>query len=165
MKLTGWLGGALVAGGMAVAMRSGCLSKSQAPDERFAGRLDDLCAIARKNIDKPEVGVRAIGRYMDKHTGDMLGEWGDTIAAIERIQDDTKHDDRARLARDRMRKPVLACSADWVAFNHAVERDPKAKALVERFAERLQRTFEIIGSGSMTLENLPSELEAAISRL
>ena len=164
MKLTGWLAGALVAGGVVMTMRSGCLSKSQAPDERFAGRLDDLCAIARKHIDSPEIGVRALGRYMDKHTGDMLGEWGDTIAAIERIPDDKKHDDRARLARDRMRKPVLACSADWVAFNHAVERDPKAKALVERFAERLQRTFEIIGSGS-TLENLPSELEAQINRL
>jgi hypothetical protein len=171
MKLTGWLAGALVAGGVVMTMRSGCLSKSQAPDERFAGRLDDLCAIARKHVDTPEVGVRALGRYFDKHVGDMLGEWGDTIAAIERIPDDKKHDDRARLARDRMRKPALACAADWQAFNRAVERDPKAKALVERFAERLQRTFEIIGSGASVtgpravLENLPSELEAAIDRL
>ena len=161
MKLTGWLAGALVAGGVVMTMRGGCLAKSEAPDERFAGRLDDMCEIARKHLDTPEIGVRALGRYLDKHTGDMLGEWGDTLAAIERIPDDAKHDARARLARDRMRKPVLACAADWQAFNRAVERDPKARALVERFAERLQRTFEIIGSGT-AFADLPAELEHAI---
>jgi hypothetical protein len=164
MKLTGWLTGALLAGGVVLTMRSGCLSKGPAPDERFASRLDDACEIARKNIDTPERGVRALGRYFDKHTGDLLGEWGDTIAAIERIPDDAKHDARARVARDRMRRPVLACANDWARFNHAVENDPAAKALVERFAERLQRTFEIIGSGS-ALRDLPSELERAIEKL
>jgi hypothetical protein len=164
MKLTGWFTGALLAGGVVFTMRSGCLSKSAAPDERFAGRLDDMCQIARKNVDTPERGVKQLGRYLDKHVGDLLGEWGDTIAAIERIPDDKKHDDRARLARDRMRAPVLACAGDWNAFNHAVERNPAAKALVERFAERLQRTFEIIGSGA-SLADLPSELEHTIDRL
>jgi hypothetical protein len=165
MKLTGWFAGAVVVGGVVMTMRSsGCLSKGPAPDERFAGRLDDICEIARKNMDSPERGVRSLGRYFDKHAGDMLGEWGDTIAAIERIPDDKKHDDRARLARDRMRKPVLACANDWNAFNRAVERDPAAKALVQRFAERLQRTFEIIGSG-WSFADLPSELEHTIDRL
>lgn len=162
MKLTRWVVGALIAGGVVLTMRSGCLSKGPAPDERFASRLVDLCEIARKNVDSPERGVRLLGRYLDKHTGDLLGEWGDTIAAIERIPDDTKHDDRARLARDRMRK--ASCAEDWNAFNRAVERDPAAKALVERFAERLQRTFEIIGSG-WSLKNLPSALETAIEKL
>jgi hypothetical protein len=164
MKLTGWLIGALVAGGVVITIRSGCLSKGPAPDERFASRLDDLCEVARKNVEKPVRGVQLLGSYLDKHTGDLLGEWGDTIAAIERIPDDAKHDARARLARDRMRKPVLACANDWAAFNRAVENDPAAKAMVERFAERLQRTFEIIGSGS-PLRELPSALDRAIDRL
>ena len=165
MKLTGWITGALLAGGVVFAMRGGCLNRSSAaPDERFAGRLDDMCQIARKNISTPETGLRRLGAYLDKHTGDMLGEWGDTIAAIERIPDDAKHDARARLARDRMRKPVLACAGDWNRFGQAVENDPAAKALFEHFAERLARTFEIIGSG-FTLHELPSELDQAIDRL
>ena len=163
MKLTGWLSGALVAGGVVFAMR-GCLSKSAAPDERLAGRLDDMCQIARKHVDTPEAGLRQLGRYLDEHTGDLLGEWGDTLAAIERIPDDAKHDQRARLARDRIRQPVLACQRDWMAFGQAVEADPAAKALLERFSERLSRTFEIIGSG-WSLHDLPSELDAAIERL
>ena len=168
MKLTGWLTGALLAGGVVITMRSGCLSKGPAPDERFASRLDDMCEIARKNVETPELGVRSLGRYLDKHTGDLLGEWGDTIAAIERIPDDAKHDARARVARDRMRKPMLACAADWAAFNHAVDNDPAARALVERFAARLQRTFEIIGSGGSNMLDpldLPSALDRAIDRL
>ena len=164
MKLTGWLTGALLAGGVVITMRTGCLSKAPAPDERFASRLDDMCEIARKNVETPERGVRSLGRYLDKHTGDLLGEWGDTIATIERIPDDAKHDARARVARDRMRQPVLACAADWAAFNHAVENDPAARALVERVAERLQRTFEIIGSG-WSFRDLPSALDRAIDRL
>ncbi len=163
MKLSGWITGALVAGGVVFAMR-GCLTKERAPDERLAGRLGDLCAIARKNVDTPETGLRKLGAYLDAHTGDLLGEWGDTIAAIERIPDDAKHDDRARVARDRIRKPVLACQNDWARFGQAVENDPAAKALLEHFAERLSRTFEIIGSG-WSLHDLPSELDHAINRL
>jgi len=162
MKLTGWFSAALVGGGVVFMVRSGCLSKGPAPDERFASRLDDMCEIARKNVDSPERGVTLLGRYLDKHTGDMLGEWGDTIATIERIPDDKKHDDRARLARDRMRRPVIACANDWSAFGRAVEANPAAKAKVDRFAERLQRTFEIIGS---SFESLPSALDAAIANL
>ncbi len=163
MKLSGWITGALVAGGVVFAMR-GCLSGSPAPDERLAGRLDDMCQIARKNVDKPEAGLRRLGAYLNEHTGDLLGEWGDTIATIERIPDDAKHDARARLARDRIRKPVLACQSDWARFGQAVENDPAAKAMLEHFMERLSRTFEIIGSG-WSLHDLPSELEPAIDRL
>jgi hypothetical protein len=105
-----------------------------------------------------------MGRYLDRHTGDLFGEWGDTLAAIERIPNDDKHDDRARLARDRIRKPLLACQRDWMRFGQAVENDPAAKALLEHFNERLSRTFEIIASG-WTLRDLPRELDQAIDRL
>jgi hypothetical protein len=163
MRARGWLAGALVAGGVVMTMR-GCLSKKAAPDERLAGRLTDLCEIARKHIDTPEAGLRTMGRYLDRHTGDLFGEWGDTLAAIERIPNDDKHDDRARLARDRIRKPVYACQRDWMRFGQAVENDPAAKALLEHFSERLSRTFEIIGSG-WTLRDLPAEIDQALSRL
>lgn len=156
-----WLAGAVVAGG-AVMMMRGCLSRTPAPDERLAGRLTDLCEIARQHVDTPEAGVRQIGRYLDRHTGDLLGEWGDTLAAIERIPDDGKHDDRARLARDRIRRPLLACQRDWMRFGQAVENDPAAKAMVERFSERLSRTFEIIGSG-VTLRDLPRALDRLLA--
>ena len=164
MKLTGWFAGALVAGGVVMTMRSGCLSRGPAPDERFASRLDDLCEIARKNVETPVRGVERLGAYLDRHTGDLFGEWGDTLAAIERIPDDAKHDQRARLARDRMRRPIAACANDWSAFSRAIEENPEAKAKVERFAERLQRTFEIIGSG-VSLHDLPRVLDHAIEGL
>jgi hypothetical protein len=163
MRARGWLAGAVVAGGVVMTMR-GCLSKKPAPDERLAGRLTDLCEIAKQHIDTPEAGLRTMGRYLDRHTGDLLGEWGDTLAAIERIPNDDKHDDRARLARDRIRRPLNACQRDWMRFGQAVENDPAAKALLEHFSERLSRTFEIIGSG-VTLRDLPAEMDRALSRL
>ena len=163
MRARGCFAGALVAGGVVMTMR-GCLSRKPAPDERLAGRFADLCDIAKKHVDTPEDGLRTMGRYLDRHTGDMFGEWGDTLAAIESIPNDDKHDDRARLARDRIRKPLLACQRDWMRFGQAVENDPAAKALLEHFNERLSRTFEIIMSG-WTLRDLPDELDHVLSRL
>jgi len=143
-----WLVAGAIAIGGVVFIRGGCLNAgSKAPDERFASRLDDLCSIARGNIDTPVRGVQKLGAYMAKHTGDLLGDFGSTLAAIERIPDDAKHDARARLARDRIRKPMIACQADWLRFGNAVENNPEASALMERFSVRLNRTFEIIFSG------------------
>ena len=139
----------------------GCLSKA-APDERLAGRFDDLCDIARKNVDTPQKGVRSIGLYMLKHTDDMLGEFGATIATIEAIKDDDKHDDRAHVARDRIRAPLRACEADWMRFFDAVDNDEKASEMVSSAAERLNRTFEIIFSAKMDLRHLPQQLQGKL---
>lgn len=162
MKPRSWLAGAVLAGGVVFAMR-GCLTqRHEAPDEQLAGRLIAMCKIARANVSSPEPGVRALGRYLDRHVGDLLGEWGATLAAIERIPDDWHHDERARLARDRLRKPLLACERDWARFGDAVQRDPAATALVERFNMRLSRTFEIIFSnGQFDLRRLLDQLEHA----
>jgi len=144
-----WLVAGAIAIGGVVFVRGGCLNQgSKAPDERLAGRLDDLCAIARGNVETPVRGVHKLGGYMAKHTGDLFGDFGSTLAAIERIPDDAKHDARARLARDRIRKPVIACQADWLRFGNAVENNPEASELMERFNERFSRTLEIILSGS-----------------
>lgn len=163
-----WLAvAALVAGGAVMTMRGGCLdSSTKAPDELLAVRFEEMCAIARANISTPERGVRKLGHYLGKHAGDITGDWGATLAAIERIDDDRKHDDRARLARDRIRTPLRACERDWVRFGNAVEADPKAKALVDRFSIRFNRTIEIIFSGAkLDLLTLPSTLGDAIDQL
>jgi hypothetical protein len=162
MKTRDLIIGALVVVGVVFAMK-GCLSSDKAPDERLAGRFEALCDIARANVETPEKGVRKLGRYLGKHTGDLLGEFGDTLAAIETIADDGKHDQRALQARRRIGKPLRACEMDWVRFGDAVDRDPAASALVERFSIRLNRTLEILfGEGRrFDFATLPRDLGAA----
>lgn len=165
MTTKGVLAGVLVAAGLVLTIRGGCLNETtKAPDERLANRLDELCEIAKDNIETPVRGVQRLGHYMAKHSGELHGDWGATLAAIERIQDDAKHDARARVARDRIRKPLIACQRTWMRFGEAVERNPEASAMVDRFNKRLNRTFEIIFSGapSLTFRELPQQLERLI---
>jgi hypothetical protein len=164
--MTGWILGVLVTAGTIVTIKAGCLSSGRAPDERLAGHFDKLmCGIARDNIKTPEKGVRELGRYLDKHAREMFGDFGDMIATIERIKDDTKHDRRAVKARDRLYKPVMACARDWNRFGEAVSEDPKSIELLERFNERLGRTFEIIfGSGrQFDMLQLPQQMLGPIA--
>jgi hypothetical protein len=161
--------GALVAGGIAVGIKSGgCWQSSRPPDARLAAHFDKLmCGIARANIKTPEKGVRELGRYLDRNARDMFGDFGDMLATIERIPDDAKHDRRAEKARKRLLEPIVACGRDWNRFGDAVADDPKAVELLERFNERLGRTFEIIfGSGrSFDLLHLPQQLADKTSGL
>ncbi len=150
----GWLVAGAIAIGGVVFIRGGCLNQtSKAPDERLASRIEDVCDIARGNIATPVRGVHKLGAYMAKHTGDLLGDFGSMLATIERIPDDAKHDARARVARDRIRKPAIACQTDWIRFGNAIENNPEATALMQRFSVRLNRTIEIIFSG-MTASDL-----------
>jgi hypothetical protein len=167
MTAKGWFVVALVAGGAAFAVKTtaGCLNKP-APDQKLAGRLDDLCDIARDGADKPEAGIRALGKYLGKHAGDLLGDFGDTVALIERVADDDAHDERARMARERISAPLLACERDWRRFEQAVENDPAARAVLDKAMTRLNRTLEILfGNRAWTLRDLPSELERALDTL
>lgn len=160
MTSKGWIVAGAIAVGGVVFIRGGCLNQTtKAPDERLASRIADVCEIARGNIETPVRGVHQLGSYMAKHTGDLLGDWGSTLATIERIPDDAKHDARARLARDRIRKPALACQADWIRFGNAIENNPEASALMQRFSVRLNRTIEIIFSGMRAGDLLGLDLE------
>lgn len=164
MTAKGWFAVALVAGGAAFAVKTtaGCMNKP-APDQRLAGRLDDLCEIARAGADKPEAGVRSLGTYLGQHAGDLLADFGNTIALIERIPDDDAHDERARMARERIHQPLAACERDWQRFGEAVEGDPAAKALMDHAMVRMNRTLEILfGNRAFTLRDLPSQLERAM---
>jgi len=98
--------------------------------------------------------VRELGRYLDKNAQSLFGDFGEMIATIERIPDDNKHDRRAEKARERLSKPLMACARDWNRFGEAVGNDPKAIELLERFNERLSRTFEIIFGGGRRFDML-----------
>lgn len=161
MTNKGWLVGTLAVAGLGFGIKGGCLNQaSKAPDEKLAARLDDLCVIARDNIQTPERGVRKLGGYMGKHAGDLMADWGNTLAAIEKISDDSKHDARARVARDRIRKPMIACARDWMRFHEAVEDSPEATALIVAFNVRFNRTIEIIfgQDAHVDLLHLPMQL-------
>lgn len=164
MKHAGWILGVLVAAGVGFSIRGGCLNSEPTPDERLASHFDKMmCGIARDNIKTPERGVRELGRYLDKHVGDMFGSFGEMFATIERISDDAKHDKRAVQARDRLRNAALKCARDWSRFGDAVSEDPKAVELLERFNERLGRTIEIIfGEGrQFDVLRLPEQMTGA----
>lgn len=176
MKTKAWWLAALVLGALVVVrphggcLTGGCLSGGKDPDQKLAAQIEDLCEIARAGAPHPVAGVRRLGGYLLAHAGDLLKNFADTIAAIERIADDAKHDDRARLARKRLVTPAERCAADWQRFADAIGADPEAERLVERALERLDRTFEIIfgnggrARGVRALRDLPRELSRALDR-
>jgi hypothetical protein len=161
MTSKGWIVAGAIAIGGVMFIRGGCLNQTtKAPDARLASRFDDMCKIARDGAKDPVRGVRKLGVYYVKHAGDILGDFGATIAAIERIADDEKHDARARLARDRWR--AVSCPEDWERFAAAIEGSPDAQEMIQHVSDRLGRTFEIIlsGAGLPTLSGLNLELPA-----
>ncbi len=151
-----WLAAALLVAGGVVYTSRGCVNQLD-PDQKLAARLGDLCEVVRDNMKTPEHGLREIGRYLVKHGGEMTGELGSTIATIEAIADDNKHDKRAELARERLHK--TSCGADWERFIDAVDADPDAYALLEHHIQRLARTLEIILGAKLDLRHLPEQLE------
>mgnify|MGYP001493674844 CR=1 FL=1 len=58
----------------------------------------------------------------------------------------------------------MKCGRDWNHFGEAISEDPKAIELLERFNERLGRTFEIIfGNGSdFDLLHMPEPLRSVV---
>ena len=117
---------------------------SNAPDEKLAKHFNGICKIAKTNVKTPEKGVKSLFHYLGHHSSSMMKEFGDTLTVIERIDDDAAHDERARLAGKRIRKPLARCERDLQRFFAAVERNPEASALMERGSERLGRTLELI---------------------
>ena len=124
MKAKGLVVAALVLGGVVSIASRGCFRQpTLAPDERYASHMSSLCEIAREHVKTPEPGVRKLGRYLARHTGDIVKDLADTIALIEMIDDDDKHDDRARVTRERWQR--VQCTAAWNEFFDAVQQDSK----------------------------------------
>lgn len=136
----------VVAGGLVI--RGGacgaCKSVRTEPDERLAQHLRNLCDVAEDGAIEPRTGVRKLMRYYGDHGPDMLHAFGATLVTIERIADDDAHDVRARVARERIQRPLVECAETWQRFADAVENDPEASATLERGVTRLGRTLEIL---------------------
>lgn len=81
-------------------------------------------------------------RYHGDHAPDMAAALAETLVLIERIPDNRAHD--ARVARERLRAPVVACEATWQQFVDAVGADPAAAAILERATARLGRSLGIV---------------------
>lgn len=114
------------------------------PDQRLAVHAQHMCAIAKAGIAQPRTGIVRMLRYHGDHLPDMAAALAETLVLIERIPDDRAHDARARVARDRLRAPVVACEEPWQRFVDAVGKDPEAAAILERASKRLGRTIEIV---------------------
>jgi hypothetical protein len=121
-----------------------CDAERTEPDQRLAAHLGKLCEIADDGAIDPRTGVRRMMKYYGDHGPDMLEAFGATLVTIERIDDDAAHDRRARVARDRIQQPLVACQETWQRFADAVEHDPEASATLERGVTRLGRTLEIL---------------------
>lgn len=121
--------------------------KRRDPDERLALHFTHLCAIAEDGVDHPRPGIERFLRYHGDHSPDMASALAETLVVIERTADDGAHDRRARLARDRMRAPVVACEETLGEFFAAVAEDPQASRTLERATTRLNRTIEIVFGG------------------
>ncbi|MBZ0230756.1 MAG: hypothetical protein K8M05_00270 [Deltaproteobacteria bacterium] len=136
----------VVAGGLV--MRGGacgaCTRARPAPDERLAQHLRNLCEVAEDGAIEPRTGVRKLMRYYGDHGPDMLHAFGATLVTIERVADDAAHDARARVARDRIQRPLVECAETWERFAEAVENDREASETLERGLTRFGRTLEIL---------------------
>jgi hypothetical protein len=127
-----------------VLLRQMACSAGHAGDEKLARHLDAMCDIAERGIGKPDDGVKRLFRYLGDNAPQMLHDLGDLLVTIERIEDDARHDERARLAHKRLRARLLACAGTWQRFGEAIERDEQASHRLERGMERFGRTIEII---------------------
>lgn len=136
----------------------------KAPDERLARHFDGICKIAKSNAQTPVKGVKGLFHYLGHNSPNMMKEFGETLVVIERIADDEAHDNRARKAGQRIRKPLVKCERDLQRFFAAVERNPEASKLMERGSERLGRTLELIfgAEGKGWSASLPELLAPAL---
>lgn len=155
MKKRGWLVSSALVLGTVMFLRGGC-SATKAPDERLASQYSDMCKIARGGIHNPAAGVRKLGVYLVRNGGDMLANFWNTIALIERIEDDEKHDDRARLARERW--DAENCMDDWQGFEDAIDDSPEAQEQIVVAMERVSRTLEILLGMGQTSRELATRL-------
>ena len=122
------------------------------PDERIADHTRAMCKIAKAGIEAPDDGVKRMFRYHGEHGPVMARDWAELLVLIERIDDDRAHDERARVAARRIHAPAARCAQTFQRFAEAVERDPAAKARLERGLERFSRTLEILfGNGGRGL--------------
>lgn len=119
-------------------------TQAAAPDKKLAKNFVAMCGIAGDHIKTPSEGVDALGRYLAEHGPVMMQQFGELVVVIERIGDDSAHDERARKAHKTLVRPLKRCERTWARFFTAVEADPVASRKLEGAVNRLGRTLEII---------------------
>jgi hypothetical protein len=158
--------GTLLVAGLVVAIAAGCDAGRAAPDERIAAHHRAMCKIAEQGAKAPVDGVRTMFRYYGEKGPDMARDWADLLVMIERIDDDRRHDDRARQAAKRIHAPLLSCARTFERFSEAVAEDPEASELLEHGVTRLSRTLEILfGSQKWSPLDLPRQIESRVDDL
>ncbi|MFT3694595.1 MAG: hypothetical protein QM831_15710 [Kofleriaceae bacterium] len=160
MRTSSLLVAMAVVGG-SVYMARGCLSRP-APEDRLVSRFDDLCTIAKRNINTPEQGVKAFGTYLGKYLGDMTGDFGDLIVATNKAKDP---DAAAHAAHDKLEATLEACGPTIEEFAKAVEANGPAREYINTKGDRAVRTILILLTGSANGQLIPTELTGAIQRL
>jgi hypothetical protein len=136
---------------------------SSRPEQQVGKRLGGICAVAKRNIKQPERGVDELFAFFGNNSPQLMHEFTDMLVAIERIDDDRKHDERARRARTDMWAPLAACSSDLNKFAEAIENNEKAIEKYSRGVERFARTLEILfGEDAASLR--PRSLLKLLSR-
>lgn len=158
--------GTLLLVGLAVVIGAGCDAGRAAPDERIAGHHRAMCKIAEAGVKAPRDGVAKLFRYYGDRGPDMARDWAELLVLIERIDDDDRHDARARQAAKRLHEPMRRCAATFERFAEAIEADPEASRLLERGVTRFSRTLEILfGSQSASPLMLPDQIERRLETL
>ena len=64
----------------------------------------------------------------------LMSNGGELLVEIERIDDDRKHDERARTAARRMHSTLAGCSDSLERFADAIDSSPAASDKLERGA-------------------------------
>jgi hypothetical protein len=145
---------------MAAAVTTACDAGRPAPDQRIAGHHRAMCAIAEHGAEAPREGVAKLFRYYGDRGPDLARDWAELFVLIERIDDDRRHDERARLAAKRIHEPLARCAAAFERFARAIEEDAEASRMLERGVTRFSRTLEILfGSARWSPLLLPDEVE------
>jgi hypothetical protein len=134
-----WLLLVLVIGGGLLWLRH-----ARSPDVQLAARLQLLCDLSERNVETPVRGVDELFSYFGEQTPALFSDFGRLLVEIERVDDDSRHDARAREAARRLRAPLRSCERSLQRFGEAIESNPAASQKLQRGAERFERTLQIL---------------------
>ncbi len=126
------------------------IARDNSPEQRIANNLGGVCGIARANVETPSRGVDRLFAHLGAHTADTLRDLGALVVEVQRIDDQKRSDERARRANRVMRAPLERCSADLDRFFAAVNADHEAADKMQRGAERLERTLNLLFGANLS---------------
>ena len=151
MRVRRWGIASLVVGASVLAL---CRVGGSRPEKKLAAHVDELTQIMKRNLATPEAGVTELFDHNREHVSAMLALWGEIIAALDRIEDDRARERRGRQIVAGLRPALDRFGQAAERFFDRVDRDPRARAALEKRLARLK-----------PLEDLFQSLSAALRRL